>query len=106
MERVSEIRLIKRSIWGELNYRSNWLVFGLIACILLAFIPVVGWFIAFGIFLAMLWKIFGFREKQWVGDCPVCTQELLIEPKAEEIDCPVCRSCVQVTESQLIVASD
>lgn len=51
MERVSEIRLIKRSLWGELSYRSNWFIFGLIACILLTFIPIVGWFLASGVFL-------------------------------------------------------
>lgn len=106
MERVSEIRLVKRSIWGELSYRSNWVFFGLIACILLAFIPIVGWLLAAGIFLATMWKTFGFREKQWVGDCPICTQQLLIKPKDEGIDCPVCRSYVQISDNQLFVGDD
>ncbi|EZP64212.1 hypothetical protein [Pseudomonas sp. RIT357] len=103
MERVSEIRLVKRSFWGELSYRSNWFVFGLIACILLAFIPIVGWFMAAGVFLAMVWKTLGLREKQKVGDCPVCTQTLLIEPKVEGIDCPVCQSYVEISDNRLIV---
>lgn len=103
MERVSEIRLIKRSLWGELSYRSNWFIFGLIACILLTFIPIVGWFLASGVFFAMVWKTFGLREKQLVGNCPVCTQELLIEPKTEDIDCPVCQSYIEVSNNQLVV---
>lgn len=106
MERVSDIRLVTRSLWGELSYRSNWFIFGLIACIFLAFIPVIGWLLAAGVFVVMAWKIFGFREQQLMGNCPVCTQKLLIEPKVEGVDCPVCQSYVEVSENKLIVDYD
>lgn len=101
MERVSELRVVKRSIWGEFSYRLNWIVFGTIGAILLAMIPVLGWILAIGVVLALLWKVFGFRETQLVGDCPVCTNPLQVEPKTKVLACPVCQSCIAVRDDHL-----
>lgn len=106
MERVSEIRLIKRTAWDEFGYRSNWLILGVAACILLAFIPIIGWIMAFGVSLTVLWKTFGFSEKRLVGDCPFCTCEMSIEPKIEEIDCPVCGSYFTIRDNCLFIEDD
>jgi hypothetical protein len=62
MERSTELRKVKRTWWGELNHRINWILFGTIGAVLLAFIPVLGWFLAFGVMVVVLWKTFGFRE--------------------------------------------
>lgn len=103
MERSTELRTVRRSIWGEIGYRMNWIVFGLIACILLAFIPVIGWIMAAGIFVAVLWKTFGFRETQVAGSCPVCTKSFVIEPKTDVFACPACGNCLAVRENSLVL---
>lgn len=101
MGRVSELREVRRSIWGEFNYRLNWIVFGTFGAFLLAMIPVLGWFLALGLVLLLLWKVFGFRETQLIGDCPVCTKTLQINPETDVMACPVCRSCIAVQEDHL-----
>lgn len=89
MERSTELRKFTRTWWSELNYRSNWLIFGIIGAVLLAMIPVLGWMLAVGVICAVLWKTFGFREILTEGDCPACTKTLSIDPKQDVIACPV-----------------
>lgn len=103
MERTTELRKVKRGIWAELGYRMNWIFFGIIGAILLAFIPIVGWFLAVSLIFAMLWKAFGFRETQVVGSCPMCTKSMVIEPKTDVFACPVCQSCIAVRDNSLVV---
>jgi hypothetical protein len=106
MELVTEIRVVRRSTWKEICYRTNWFIGGLVVCILLAFIPVLGWFMSFGCFVAMLWKVFGFREKERFGDCPVCEFHLQLLPGVKELECPVCRWPIAITKNQMIVQYD
>lgn len=103
MERSTELRKVKRSIWGELNYRLNWIIFGTIGAILLAFIPVLGWLLAIGVMGAVLFKTFGFRETQLVGNCPACTKALPVDPKNDVFACPVCNSVIAVGEDSLTI---
>ena len=103
MERSTELMAVKRSIWGELNYRLNWIVFGTIGAVLLAFIPVIGWLMALGVIAMVLWKTFGFRETQLIGSCPACTKSLPIDPKTDVFACPVCQSCIAVQEDRLVI---
>lgn len=103
MERSTELRKVKRGLWRELMYRSDWLFYGLIATILLACIPVVGWFLAVGVVLATLWKVCGFRESQLIGDCPACTKQIPITPDMDVSACPVCHNVVAVRENRLVV---
>ena len=103
MERSTALRKVKRGICAELGYRMNWIFFGIVGAILLAFIPIVGWFLAVGVILATLWKTFGFRETQVVGSCPACTKSMVIEPKSDVFACPVCQSCIAVREDSLVV---
>ncbi|MDZ4325506.1 MAG: hypothetical protein U1A73_10925 [Pseudomonas sp.] len=103
MERSTELREVKRSVWGELNYRLNWIIFGTIGAIFLACIPVLGWLLAVGVILAVMWKTFGFRETQLVGTCPACTKALPIDPKTDVLACPVCNSVVAVGEGRLTI---
>lgn len=101
MGQSTELRKINRSWWGELMFRANWLVFGIIGAVLLAMIPVLGWFMAFGVICVVLWKTFGFREVLIEGDCPACTKALNIDPKTDVIACPVCGSVLQVGDGRL-----
>ncbi|WP_431092601.1 hypothetical protein [Pseudomonas brassicacearum] len=101
MERYTELRKVKRTWWRELNHRINWILFGTIGAVLLAFIPVLGWFLAFGVMVIVLWKTFGFRETLTHGNCPACTKALHIDPKQDVIACPICGSCMHVHEDRL-----
>jgi hypothetical protein len=103
MERSTELRAVKRSVWGELNYRLNWIIFGTIGAVLLALIPVIGWFMGAGVIIAVLWKTFGFRETQLIGSCPACTKSLPVHPEADVFACPVCHSCIAVQEHRLVI---
>lgn len=103
MERSTELRKVKRSLWGEFNYRLNWIIFGTIGAILLCFIPVLGWLLALGLVLAILYKTFGFRETFLVGNCPACTKTLPVDPKTDVFACPVCGSCMAVREDSLVL---
>ncbi|WP_095049229.1 hypothetical protein [Pseudomonas sp. Irchel s3h9] len=103
MERSTALRKVKRSLWGEFNYRLNWIIFGTIGAILLCFIPVLGWLLALGLVLAILYKTFGFRETFLQGNCPACTKTLPVDPKADVFACPVCGSCMAVREDSLVL---
>lgn len=96
------LRKVRRNWLGEVMYRLNWLVFGGIAAVLLALIPVIGWLLSIGIVGAILWSVFGFREVMTEGDCPACTKKLNIDPKKHDvISCPVCGSVMKVHEDRL-----
>jgi predicted RNA-binding Zn-ribbon protein involved in translation (DUF1610 family) len=103
MEKATELLRVKRSIWTELNYRLNWIIFGTLGAVLLMFIPVVGWFLSIGIIVAMLWKVFGFRESELVGTCPACTKQLSVESGRDVFACPVCQSVIRVEEGARLV---
>lgn len=101
MEHSTKLRKEKRTLWRELDYRSNWVIFGTIAAVLFGMIPVIGWFIALCIVLVMLRKIFGTRETLVSGNCPACTKSLKIDIKQDVIACPVCSSCINVLDDRL-----
>ncbi|MFT2186374.1 Mpv17/PMP22 family protein [Pseudomonas putida] len=102
MSTATALSKVKRGWWGEVMYRANWLFFGGLAAIVLAFIPVIGWIMSVGIVGAMLWKVFGFREEQTVGSCPACTVGLRIDPKKDDvISCPTCSSVIKVHDDCL-----
>lgn len=103
MERSTELRRVKRSIWKELNYRLNWIIFGILGAVLLMFIPIIGWCLSIGIVIAMLWKVFGFRESELAGTCPACTKQLSVEPKGDVFACPVCQSVIAVEDGARLV---
>lgn len=101
MEKTTELRKFKRVWWRELSHRSDWLIFGTIGAVLLAFIPIVGWLMAAALVLVVLWKTFGFRDTLVEGNCPACTKALKIDPKQDVIACPLCGSCMAVGEQSL-----
>ncbi|MDG9855669.1 Mpv17/PMP22 family protein [Pseudomonas aeruginosa] len=99
---ATALRKVKRSWWGEVMYRLDWLFWGGVAAVAVAFIPLIGWFMSVGIVGLILWKVFGFREVVTEGDCPVCTKGLRIDPKKDDvIACPVCRNVLQVQPDRL-----
>lgn len=99
---ATALKQVRRGWWGEVMYRLNWLFFGGLAAVLLAFIPVIGWIMALGIVGAILWKVCGYREVQTLGECPACTGALRIDPKKDDvIACPVCNSAVKVHDDHL-----
>lgn len=102
MEKTTELRNVKRGFLDEFSYRMSWLYFGVVACIVVAFIPVVGWAVAVGMFALVLWKTFGLRETQVVGSCPVCTQSMLVKAKTYALACPGCRHCLIVKGCSLM----
>lgn len=98
------LRAVRRGWWGETVYRLNWLFFGGLAALALAFIPVIGWIASVGIVGAVLWKVCGFREVLTEGDCPSCTGGLRIDLKKDDvISCPICHSVMQVQPDRLVL---
>lgn len=103
MSATSALKNVHRSLWGEAMYRLNWLMFGGIAAVCLAFVPIIGWAMAVGVLGALLWKVLGFREVLTVGACPACTKELHVNPKKPDvISCPACASVIQVQATRLV----
>lgn len=102
MERATEIITKQRTTWGEIGYRFNWFFWGIILIILLAMIPVVGWFLGFGVFGTMLWKVFGFREKSLLARCPSCRSHFELQPKPVKTSCPYCHYPLLISGNQLL----
>lgn len=99
---ATALRKVKRGWWGETMYRLNWLVFGGLLAVLLALIPIIGWAMGAGLAVVVLWKAFGFREVQTVGDCPACTGALRIDPKKDDVfSCPTCHNVIKVHPDRL-----
>lgn len=105
MENSTELRKVKRGWWRELMHRSDWLIFGTIGVVVLAFIPVVGWLMAVGLAGVVLWKAFGLRDTLVEGNCPACTKTLSIDVKQDVIACPVCGSCMTVGDERLTLVN-
>lgn len=83
-------------------YRLDWLFWGGLAAVAVAFVPLIGWFMSVGIVGLILWKVFGFREVVTEGDCPACSKRLRIDPKKDDvIACPVCQNVIQVQPDHL-----
>lgn len=102
MGNSTELRRYKPGLWSEINRRSNWLLFGTLGAVGLCFIPIIGWAMGLGIFVAMLWKTFGPRPLVVEGDCPVCTQRLPVDPKKDNVfSCPTCSSVLKVEPNAL-----
>lgn len=98
----TELRKVKRSWSSEFWFRTNWLFFGTLAAVLLAFIPIIGWAAAAGIVVVMLWKAFGPREALYEGECPACTKVMDIDPKQDDVlPCLVCGSVFKVGDGRL-----
>ena len=102
MEYSTELRRIKLSWWREAWRRSDWLFWGVLGVVALCFVPVVGWLLAPGVLLFVLWKTFGPREVTFAGTCPGCTKSLTIDPKIHDVvACPVCGSAIRVESDRL-----
>ncbi|KJK05380.1 hypothetical protein UB47_21980 [Pseudomonas sp. 5] len=82
-------------------HRSDWLIFGIIGAVLVAFIPEVGLLLSGVLVVIVLWKVFGFRDTLVEGNCPACTKALNIDPKQDVIACPICGSCMKVGDQSL-----
>lgn len=98
------LRKVRRGWLGEALYRLNWMFFGGVAAVALAFIPIIGWVASVGVVGAILWKVCGFREVLTEGDCPACTGGLHIDPKKDDvISCPICHSVMRVEPDRLVL---
>lgn len=95
-----------RTLGREIMYRANWFFLGGLLLALIACIPVIGWLLAIGGAFTVLWKTFGFREIQTVGECPACTKGLSINPKKDDvISCGVCGHVIQVEPDRLVLVN-
>lgn len=92
----------QRTLWGEIEHRLGWLVLGTLAGIALFFIPVIGWLFGLGLWVAMLMKLFGKRDRIWTGPCPVCGTGFYISDRQVGVDCPACSSRLVVRDGKFI----
>lgn len=96
---VTELRY-QRTIAGEFSHRINWIVLGIFGIVMLCFIPVIGWLLAIGLFLTMLGRIFGKRDKIVIGPCPVCDTTIYFPADIIGGDCPACTHRLVIRDGQ------
>lgn len=94
---TTQLRRVKRGWWDEITYRANWVFFGTIGAIVVAFIPLIGWLLCIGLVFAIIGNLFKFPDVFIQGDCPACSKLLQVNPKKQDvISCPACAGVIKV----------